>query len=149
VIGMAAGALKAFEQATRTRLAAFGGQKVAEMVGPQVRISEAAAKIDAAHALARGDIAEVIQRGGAREEFSVEDRVRYRRDHAFIVNLCYDATMMLARAAGAGSLFENSPIQRFMRDVHAGSMQVASSWDEQAESYGRVRMGFEPNSMMW
>jgi len=149
VIGMAQGALRAYEDSTRDRLSAFGGQKVAQMVGPQMRISEAAAKIDAARALARNDISEAIERGKAGDSFSTDDRVRFRRDHAFIVNLCYDATMMLARAAGANSLFDTNPIQRFLRDVHAGSMQIASNWDEQAESYGRVRMGGEPNGSMW
>jgi hypothetical protein len=57
--------------------------------------------------------------------------------------------MMIARAGGASSLFETNPIQRFMRDVHAGSMQLVANADEQRESYGRVRMGMEPNGQMW
>jgi hypothetical protein len=57
--------------------------------------------------------------------------------------------MLIARAGGASSLFETNPMQRFMRDVHAGSMQLVANWDEQAEAYGRVRMGMEPNSQMW
>jgi 3-hydroxy-9,10-secoandrosta-1,3,5(10)-triene-9,17-dione monooxygenase len=149
VIGMAQGALNAYVEMTRTRLTAFGRHPVVRMVGPQARVSEAAARIDAARSLARSDIREVIRRGAQEEEASPEDRVRVRRDHAYIVNLCYDATMLLARAAGASSLFDSNPIQRFMRDVHAASMQVVSNWDEQAESYGRVRMGLEPNGTMW
>lgn len=149
VIGMAQGALDSYERATRTRVSSFGGQEVAKMVGPQIRVSDAAATLDAARALARSDIRELIERGARGEEFSDEDRVRIRRDHAYVVNLCYDATMAVARAAGASSLFEANPIQRFMRDVHAGAMQVALNWDEQAESYGRVRMGMEPNGQMW
>ncbi|MCE0766880.1 hypothetical protein LWC35_28825 [Pseudonocardia kujensis] len=149
VIGMAQGALTAYEQATRGRVAAFSGQQVAQMVGPQLRVSEAAAALDAARALARRDIREVIDRGSRAEVLSDEDRVRLRRDHAYAANLAYDATMMIARAGGAGSLFRTNPIQRFMRDVHAGSMQLVANWDEQAESYGRVRMGLEPNGQMW
>jgi 3-hydroxy-9,10-secoandrosta-1,3,5(10)-triene-9,17-dione monooxygenase len=149
VIGMAQGTLNVYEQATRTRVASFSGQEVAKMVGPQMRVSEAAAALDAARALARADILEVIERGGRGDVLSDEDRVRLRRDHAYVANLSYDATMMVARAAGASSLFETNPIQRFMRDVHAGSMQIALTWDEQAESYGRVRMGLEPNGQMW
>ena len=149
VLGMAQGALDAYEQATRTRVTAFAGQEVSKMAGAQMRVSGAAAALDAARALARQDIREVIERGGRGDAFSDEDRVRFRRDHAYSVNLAYDATMMLARASGASSLFESSPIQRFMRDVHAGSMQLIANWDEQAESYGRVRMGLEPNGQMW
>src|SRR3546814_14517213 len=72
-----------------------------------------------------------------------DDRVRFRRNHAYVVDTCFNTTMMVGRAAGASSLFESSPIQRFVRDVHAGSMQVAVNWDEQAEAYGRVRMRSE------
>lgn len=146
VIGMAQGALNAYEAATRTRVTAFSGKPVSLMAGAQMRVSEAAASLDAARALARQDICEIMESGGS---FSNDDRVRIRRDHAYIVNLCYDATMLIARAAGASSLFEANPIQRFMRDVHAGAMQVVSNWDEQAESYGRVRMGLEPNGQSW
>jgi 3-hydroxy-9,10-secoandrosta-1,3,5(10)-triene-9,17-dione monooxygenase len=149
VIGMAQGMLNAYEDATRTRVAAFSGQEVAKMVGPQLRIGEAAAALDTARSIARSNIREVIERGGRGESFSDEDRVRLRRDHAYAANLCYDATMMVARAGGASSLFETNPIQRFMRDVHAGSMQLVANWDEQAESYGRVRMGMDPNGQMW
>ena len=119
------------------------------MSGPQMRIAAAGAALDAARALARSDIREMIDRGGAGDAFSDEDRVRFRRDHAYAVNLAYDATMMLARASGASSLFETHPMQRFMRDVHAGSMQLIANWDEQAESYGRVRLGLEPNGQFW
>jgi 3-hydroxy-9,10-secoandrosta-1,3,5(10)-triene-9,17-dione monooxygenase len=149
VVGMAQGALNAFEQATRTRVTSFAGQEVAKMAGPQLRISRAAAALDAARALARQDIREVIERGGRGDPFSDEDRVRFRRDHAYAVELAYDATMMLARASGASSLFDTHPMQRFMRDAHAGAMQLIANWDEQAEAYGRVRMGMDPNSQMW
>lgn len=149
LVGMAQGALHAFEAATRTRASAFTGQAVSKMVGPQMRVSEAAAKIDAARSVARANIREIIGWGASNAQPSVDDRARIRRDHAYIVNLAYDATMLIARAAGASSLFETSPIQRFMRDVHAGAMQVALNWDEQAESYGRVRMGLEPNGLAW
>ena len=149
VIGMAQGMLNAYEQHTRTKVSSFLGQEVSKMVGPQMRVAEAAAAVDTARKIARANIREVIERGAAADPFTDEDRVRMRRDHAYAANLAYDATMMLARAGGASSLFETSPLQRFMRDTHAGSMQIVANWDEQAESYGRVRMGLEPNSQMW
>jgi 3-hydroxy-9,10-secoandrosta-1,3,5(10)-triene-9,17-dione monooxygenase len=149
VLGMAQGALTTFEDKTRSRVSAFSHKDVAKMAGPQMRISAAASAIDAALALARQDIAELIARGERGDAFTDEDRVRFRRDHAYAVNLAYDATMLLARASGASSLFDSHPMQRFVRDVHAGSMQLIANWDEQAESYGRVRMGLEPNAQMW
>jgi 3-hydroxy-9,10-secoandrosta-1,3,5(10)-triene-9,17-dione monooxygenase len=149
LIGMAQGALDAYEAKTRTRLTSITHQQVALAAGPQMRIAEAAAAIDAAKAVARQDIRELIERGGRLESFTDEDRVRFRRNHAYAANLAYDATMRLARASGASSILETHPMQRFMRDAHAAAMHMVSAWDEQAESYGRVRMGLEPNGQFW
>ena len=113
------------------------------------RIGEASAAIEAAKALARQDVREMMERGGRLDTFTDEDRVRFRRDHAYAANLAYDATMMLARAMGASSILETHPMQRFMRDAHAAAMHMVAAWDEQAESYGRVRMGLEPNGQFW
>src|SRR3546814_14183225 len=63
VIGMAQGALNAYESTNRTRCTAFDGKPMAQMVGPQLRIAEAAATLDAARALVRKDIEEIIRRG--------------------------------------------------------------------------------------
>jgi 3-hydroxy-9,10-secoandrosta-1,3,5(10)-triene-9,17-dione monooxygenase len=149
LIGMAQGALNAYEDKTRTRLTAISHQQVSHAAGAQMRIAEAAAALDAARALARQDIRELIERGGRLDTFTEEDRVRFRRDHAYVGNLAYDATMMLARASGAGSILETHPMQRFMRDAHAAAMHMVASWDDQAEAYGRVRMGLEPNSQFF
>jgi 3-hydroxy-9,10-secoandrosta-1,3,5(10)-triene-9,17-dione monooxygenase len=149
LIGMAQGALNAYEDKTRTRLTAISRQQVSHAAGAQMRIADAAAHLDAARALARQDIRELIERGGRLDAFTEEDRVRFRRDHAYVANLAYDATMMLARASGASSILETHPMQRFMRDAHAAAMHMVASWDDQAESYGRVRMGLEPNSQFF
>jgi alkylation response protein AidB-like acyl-CoA dehydrogenase len=149
LIGMAQGALNTYEDKTRTRRTSVTHEEVARSVGPQMRIAQAAAAIDAAKALARQDIRELIERGGRLDTFTDEDRVRFRRDHAYAANLAYDATMQLARAAGASSILETHPMQRCMRDAHAAAMHMVASWDDQAESYGRVRLGLEPNGQFW
>jgi 3-hydroxy-9,10-secoandrosta-1,3,5(10)-triene-9,17-dione monooxygenase len=149
LIGMAQGALDTYERKTRTRLSAMRHEEVSKTAGPQMRIAQASAAIEAAKALARQDIRELIERGGRLDTFTEEDRVRFRRDHAYAANLAYDATMALARASGASSILDTHPMQRFMRDAHAAAMHLVAAWDEQAESYGRVRMGLEPNGQFW
>ena len=44
-------------------------------------------------------------------------------------------------ASGGHALFQDVPMQRYFRDVHAGSHQVAITWDGAAQSYGRVQLG--------
>src|SRR3546814_12478529 len=118
---------------------------MAQMVGPQLRIAEASATLDAARALIRKDIEEIIRRGQMGDVLTKDDRVRFRRNHAYVVVTCSNTTMMVGRSAGASSLFESSPIHRFFRDVHAGSVQVAVTWAAQDTAYGRVRLGRAPN----
>jgi len=62
--------------------------------------------------------------------------------------LAYDATAMLAQRSGASSLFETNPMERFMCDAPAGTIQLIANRGEQAEACGRVRLGMEPNGQM-
>src|SRR3546814_17198744 len=107
---------------------------MAQMVGPQLRIAEAAATLDAARALVRKDIEEIIRRGRMGDILTKDDRGRFRRNNAYVVDTCFNTTMMIARAAGASSLFEANSIQRSVRAVPAGPLQHHATWDEQAEA---------------
>src|SRR3546814_16798060 len=82
---------------------------MAQMVGPQLRIAEASATLDAARALIRKDIEEIIRRGQMGDVLTKDDRVRFRRNHAYVVDTCFNTTLMVGRAAGASSLFDSSP----------------------------------------
>src|SRR3546814_6449105 len=90
VIGMAQGALNAYENSNRTRRTAFDGKPMAQMVGPQLRIAEASATLDAARALIRKDIEEIIRRGQMGDVLTTDDRVRFRRNHAYVVDTCFN-----------------------------------------------------------
>src|SRR3546814_17827298 len=115
---------------------------MAQMVGPQLRIAEASATLDAARALIRKDIEEIIRRGQMGYVLPKDDRVRFRRNHAYVVDTCFNTTMMVGRAAGASSLFESSPIQRFVREDRKCGLQgrsVAVSVDRSGRSICKNR----------
>src|SRR3546814_11740194 len=118
---------------------------MAQMVGPQLRIAEAAATLDAARALVRKDIEEIIRRGRMGDILTKDDSVRFRRNHDYVVDTCFNTTMLIARAAGDSSLFESNPIQRFVCDVHDGSLQAAANRDEKAEANSRGRVDMVTN----
>src|SRR3546814_10943510 len=81
VIGMAQGALNASESTNRTRCTAFDGKPMAQMVGPQLRLAEAPATLDAARALAMTDIQEIIRRGRRGDLLTTDDRARFRANN--------------------------------------------------------------------
>ena len=81
--------------------------------------------------------------------FTLEDRVRFRRTHAYAARLCVAATNRLFDAAGGHAIYDHNPMQRYHRDVNAGAHQVALGWDDNAVLYGRVRLGLEPVGLFW
>jgi 3-hydroxy-9,10-secoandrosta-1,3,5(10)-triene-9,17-dione monooxygenase len=147
LVGIAQAAVDAFAEQAQRRRAPTGA--VHELATTQVRLAESAAEVDAAATLARARMAEHAERGAAGETFTLEDRARYRRTHAYIAKLCVSAVNRLFDAAGGNALYDRNPMQRFHRDVNAGAHQVALSWDDNAVLYGRVKMGIEPIGLLW
>ena len=147
LVGIAQGAVDAFEQRIQTRLTTVTRQPMSELTSIQVRFAEAAALVDAARELARSDLREMIDRAGRGEQPTMADRARYRRDHAFVTRLAVQAVDVIFAASGGSAIYEHELLQRFHRDVHAGSHHVILGWDEPAEQYGRVRFGLEPTAV--
>jgi 3-hydroxy-9,10-secoandrosta-1,3,5(10)-triene-9,17-dione monooxygenase len=143
LVGIAQGAIDEFA----ARLTGTSGPgRSAESVAHQLRLAEASAEVDAARALHRADIREMLDRAERRETFSELDRARYRRDKAFVTKLCVQAVNRLFEASGARAVLESEPIQRFHRDIHGASHHAALTWDLVAEQYGRTALGLRPVS---
>ena len=148
LVGMAQAAIAAFaEQAAQRRLPT--GAEVRDLVSVQMRLAESAAEVDAARTLCRTLIAEHAERGLSGPAFTLEDRARFRRTHAYVARLCVAATNRLFDAAGGHAIYATNPMQRLQRDVAAGAHQVALGWDDNAVLYGRVRLGLEPTGLFW
>ncbi len=148
ILGMAQGAIEAFETRMGDRISTATGEKMAQSPGIQIQLSEAAAEVWAARSIMQQDSQEIFSQAKFEEKPSLDDRVRYRRDQAYMTKLCIRAVNRLFEASGGHALFDSSAIQRFHRDVHAASHHIALSWTAVAEQYGRVRLGLEP-TIQW
>lgn len=144
LLGIAQGAIDSFEKRTREGVTAMSQARMATLVPMQVALAEATAEVDCARLLMRHDMRELIDRGGRGEPLSLEDRLRFRRDHAYVSKLSVQAVNRLFEVSGGRALYLESPLQRAQRDVQAGSKQVALIWNTYAEQFGRVRLGLEP-----
>ena len=122
-----------------------GPGRSADSVALQLRLAESAAEVDAARALHRQDIREILDRAARGEGFSELDRIRYRRDKAFMARLCVRAVDRLFEGSGARAVLDAEPIQRCHRDAHGASHHAALSWDLVAEQFGRQAMGSDPS----
>lgn len=141
IVGMAQGAIDEF---TARAQRGSGPGRSAESVALQLRLAEASAEVDAARALHRADIREMLDRAARSETFTLLDRARYRRDKAYVVKLAVQATNRIYEAAGARAIMDSEPIQRFHRDAHAASHHAALGWDVAAELFGRQALGLGP-----
>jgi 3-hydroxy-9,10-secoandrosta-1,3,5(10)-triene-9,17-dione monooxygenase len=138
LVGMAQGAIDVLTARLR---GTTGPGITADSAALHLRIAEAAAEVDAARALHRADIRELLDRATRGETLTELDRARFRRDKAFVTKLCVQATNRLYEAAGARAVLETDPIQRFHRDVHGASHHAALVWDTWAAQYGREAVG--------
>ena len=145
IIGMAQGAIDSFEERMRHGTSAREGNPLAEVTSYQLRLAESAAEVCAARAIMHQDCAEIFERARRSELPTIEDRARYRRNHAYVARLSIRAVDRLFEASGGHALYDDNAMQRFHRDAHAASHHVGLSWDLLAEQYGRVRVGLEPD----
>jgi 3-hydroxy-9,10-secoandrosta-1,3,5(10)-triene-9,17-dione monooxygenase len=139
LIGMAEGAVQDFERQLGDRTSRTG-ERLADSASMQVLIAESATDVACAYALARQNLAELVERGRREEPLTDLEIARARANQAYVARLAVRATNRLFEVSGAHGLFETAAIQRFHRDVNAGSHQTALNWYVSAEEYGRRRL---------
>lgn len=140
-LGIAQGAYEGFVDGLRGRVARYSGKSLADMTAMQTRVAEAAACIDTARGVMRGhcdSIQTLAERG---EVPDLLTKAIWRRDGAFSAALCERAVDVLFKAAGGGALFDEHPLQRAFRDVHAACAHISMLWEPQATTFGRVALG--------
>jgi alkylation response protein AidB-like acyl-CoA dehydrogenase len=143
LIGMAQGTIDEFTAQVAGR-STPAGRSQAESAASQLRLAESAIEVDLARMLMRHDVREVLDRGAAGAPFTLLDRARFRRDQAFVAQLCMRATDRLFEAAGGHALYASNPLQRLQRDLHAAAHHISMRWDVSAELYGRLALGLDP-----
>jgi 3-hydroxy-9,10-secoandrosta-1,3,5(10)-triene-9,17-dione monooxygenase len=137
-LGVARGAVEEFTSQVNAR----PGRAT---VGRQVRLAESSAEVDAALALMRADMAEVVETGRAEREMTPEQLARWERDLGYATKLCVQAVDRLLPALGAHGIDVDNPVHRAGRDIHAISTH-ACNWDARGLAYARWAYGLEPES---
>jgi len=140
-LGIAQGAYENFVDGLRGRVARYSGKSLADMTAVQVRVAEAAACIDTARRVMREHCA-IAQAMAERDEVpDLLTKAAWRRDGAFSAELCERAVDVLFKAGGGGALFDDHPLQRSFRDMHAATAHISMIWEPQAATFGRVALG--------
>jgi 3-hydroxy-9,10-secoandrosta-1,3,5(10)-triene-9,17-dione monooxygenase len=144
--GNARAAIDAMIEWVKSRSTNYTGAKMRDFQAVQLRISGAAAKIDAGALLMRNDCIEaqrVYESGGT---LDTETRLRCKRNSAMGVRLLVEAVDSLFEMAGGMGIYDNSPLQRMFRDMRAGAGHFSFSTDAQLPPWGLVMLGGEFSS---
>lgn len=112
-----------------------------------LQVSDAVLKTDQAEFHARRLADMVDSKGVKGEEWTVLERAQARADMGAVVRLAKEAVDILAAASGGSSIYRDVPIQRITRDIQAVSLHALMNPDTNAELYGRVLCGQQPNTL--
>lgn len=141
--GIARGGLDAFVSEMKERRLQ-DGSPMGRMPSVQMRIAEASALIDAADLLYKRSLRETMDKIFAGENLNLEHRARSRRDQTYSLVMAKRAVELLFSVEGARGLYDDHPVQRAARDLHAVSSHLVATWDGPAMTYGTVALGFAP-----
>jgi len=142
-VGNAQGALELTTEAVRDRSTNYTAARMREFQAVQLRVAAAGARVDLARLSVKNDILEAQAVAEAGRAPTLEEKLRWKRNVAYAVQLCTDAVDNLHAMAGARGIYDHYPIQRLFRDAHALMGHIGFSWDAQAGPWGLVALGGE------
>lgn len=145
-LGIAQGAVEAFAEDTRHRVTSYSTTLMSDHAATQLRLGEAAAAVEAAELMLYANCQAAMIAAKAGRVLDTATKVRLRRDGAYAARLCTRAVDLLFEAGGGEFLYDEKPIQRAFRDVHAAQSHYALTWDVAAAMAGRFLLGVAPDS---
>ncbi len=140
-VGNAQAALELSCDAVGERSTNYTAARMRDFQTVQLRVAAAGARIDAARLIARNDCLDAQAIAEAEREPSVEEKLRWKRNIAYAVQLCTEAVDSLHGMAGAKGIYDHYPIQRLFRDAHSLMGHIGFSWDAQGAPWGLVALG--------
>jgi resorcinol 4-hydroxylase (FADH2) len=132
--------------ATRATRGAFvgGGNSLANFGHVQTAIAEAEAAVDAAQLILQRDLRAVTDMVTCGDKPGIEQRIEFRRGHAYAVRLCVNAINGLYDIVGGTGIQLDSGVQRAWRDINAVAHHISVNWHTVSTMYGQMRLGLPP-----
>jgi alkylation response protein AidB-like acyl-CoA dehydrogenase len=112
-----------------------------------LRVSQATMLADEAafHAQRLGSMVDAKGEDGS--PWTASDRALARADMGRACELALEAATILSLASGGSSIYNDVPIQRIARDLHAINLHALMHPATNSELYGRILCGMEPNTL--
>lgn len=144
-LGQARFAVREYARQLQERYDLMTLVKQSENSSRQLRLARADATVQAAEALLRRVLAEVLDQ---RDEADETTRVNWTTAIAHAVGMCQQAIEEVCVAAGASSHFLDNPLQRARRDVNTIACHTVFDLDQRYRSRGRSLLGM-PSESTW
>ncbi|MFI9203850.1 acyl-CoA dehydrogenase family protein [Streptomyces sp. NPDC053048] len=146
-VGLAAAARETFLEALPGRAITYTSYTSRrEAPVTHLQVAEATFKADQAEFHAHRLTGLVDAKAADGSPWTPEERVRARADVGATARLAKESVDVLNAASGGSSIYSHVPIQRIARDVQALTQHALIQPDTNAELYGRVLCGLEPNT---
>jgi alkylation response protein AidB-like acyl-CoA dehydrogenase len=121
-----------------------GGSTLAQFGHVQSAVAEAEAAIDAAQLVLRRDLRLATELTAAGGTLSQQQRIAFRRGHAYAVRLCVQAINGLYDVVGGTGIHLNSGIQRAWRDINVIAHHIGVNWHAASTMVGQLQLGLPP-----
>jgi len=147
-LGIARGAYDAFIEIARDKVPRGAKGTLRENNVVQAQVSQCEAKLKSSRAYLRGVIAEMWDDAQRTGKISAEHHPQLRLASTWAINQARDVVATVYHAAGASAIFESNPLERRMRDIHAGTQQ-GQGRPIHFETVGQMLMGMPPEGRMF
>lgn len=144
-VGGLEGATTAYEGIMRTKVRAHIGDKLADRQSVHINLGEAHARMQACDTLLERLVSDT-QTAAVANAFDIEKRLELKLRTGLMVDLCRQSINEMISLSGTSAFRQNSPLQRFFRDLNTLATHVFMDRQAAYELWGRHRLGFEPNS---
>jgi len=147
-LGMARAAWESFMERLPSRKITYTNyERQIEAPLTHLQVAEARVKIDEAEWHLHRAAERLQAKALSGEPWPLEERTAARMDAAAVCERAKEAVDVLNTASGGSSVYSNVPMQRIERDVQTINLHGVMHPNTNAETYGRVLCGLEPNTL--
>ena len=147
-MGIAKGAFDAFIEIARDKVPRGAKGTLRENNVIQSQIGQCEARLKSARAYLRGVIGEMWDEAREEGRISPDHHPQLRLASTWAIHQARDVVATVYHAAGASAIFESNPLERRMRDIHAGTQQ-GQGRPIHFETVGQMLMGLPPEGRMF
>ncbi|WP_329520369.1 acyl-CoA dehydrogenase family protein [Spirillospora sp. NBC_01491] len=146
-LGMAQAAREAFFERLPGRKITYTGYELqVEAPLTHLQVAEAAVKLDEAEFHLNRQAERLDTKAQNGETWTLQERALARMDAGAVCQRAKESVDVLNTASGGSSIYSHVPMQRIERDVQAINLHGVMHPNTNAETYGRVLCGLEPNT---